>query len=164
MPQIELALSRLKIVAPKLKIWGISATIGNLDEAQEVLFGYTAHSKQVTRVNTNRKKKIRIKSILPDKAEEYPWSGHLGVKMVSKVVPIIEKHNTTLIFTNTRAQAEIWYQNLLKEAPQFAGLIALHHGSIDRELRDWVENALHQGTLKAVVCTCLLYTSDAADD
>lgn len=154
--QIELALSRLKTIAPKMKIWGISATIGNLDEAKQVLFGNTNYDLPITTVGTQRKKKIKIKSILPDELEEYPWAGHLGVKMAHKIVPIIEKHTTTLIFTNTRAQAEIWYQNLLKIAPQLAGLIALHHGSIGRELRDWVENALHKGTLKAVVCTSSL--------
>jgi ATP-dependent Lhr-like helicase len=52
--------------------------------------------------------------------------------------------------------SEIWYQTLLQIAPDLAGTIALHHGSIDRELRLWVEEALHAGKLKAVVCTASL--------
>src|SRR4029078_2977066 len=59
-------------------------------------------------------------------------------------------------FTNTRSFAEIWYQKMLDRAPELSGLIAMHHGSINKELRDWVEDQLHQGKLKAVVCTSSL--------
>ena len=154
--QIELALSRLKAISSSLKIWGISATIGNLGEAEEVLFGYTGHKENSIRITTQRHKKIKINSILPDEAEEYPWSGHLGIRMADKVVPVIEKYQSTLLFTNTRSQAELWYQRLLEIAPQFAGQMAMHHSSINREMRDWVENALHEGKLKVVVCTASL--------
>ena len=94
--------------------------------------------------------------MLPDTIETFPWAGHYGVSMVKKIIPLIQSSNSTLIFTNTRAQCEIWYQHLLQVAPELAGIIAMHHGSIDRTLRDWVENALHEGTLKAVVCTSSL--------
>lgn len=153
---VELALSRLKNLSSQMKIWGISATIGNLEQVEEVLFGYTAHAQNYVRVNTRRKKKVKIKSILPKEAEEYPWAGHLGIKMAHKVVPVIEKYGSTLLFTNTRNQAEFWYQTLMDIAPQFAGQMALHHSSINRETRDWVENALHEGRLKVVVCTASL--------
>ena len=63
---------------------------------------------------------------------------------------------TTLVFTNTRSQAEIWYHALLEARPAWAGAIALHHGSLDREVREWVELGLKGGTLKAVVCTSSL--------
>jgi ATP-dependent Lhr-like helicase len=63
---------------------------------------------------------------------------------------------TTLIFINTRGMSEIWYQTLLNRAPELAGAIALHHGSIEHELRIWVEEALHDEKLKAVVCTASL--------
>jgi ATP-dependent Lhr-like helicase len=79
-----------------------------------------------------------------------------GIKLIDKVIPIINSSKTTLIFINTRGMSEIWYQSLLKRAPELAGAIALHHGSIDHELRIWVEEALHSGTLKAVVCTASL--------
>ncbi|MGC4057370.1 MAG: helicase-related protein [Chitinophagaceae bacterium] len=88
--------------------------------------------------------------------EEYPWGGHLGVKMLPKVLPVIAANHSTLIFTNTRSQCEIWYQRLLDAEPDLAGQIAIHHGSLGEELRLWVEDALHEGKLKAVVCTSSL--------
>ena len=101
-------------------------------------------------------KSIEIESVFPDEIEKYPWAGHLGIKLVDKVIPIIEKSRTTLIFINTRGMSERWYQEILNVAPELAGAVALHHGSIDMELRLWVEEALHSGKLKAVVCTASL--------
>ncbi len=150
--QMELAISRLVAIQPTLKIWGISATIGNLDEACTVL----THSKEAVIIKAKIAKKIEIASILPDVVERFPWSGHLGINLIDKVLPIIEQSQTTLLFTNTRAQTEIWYQKLLEKAPELAGLIAMHHGSLDNEIRTWVENALHEGKLKIVVCTSSL--------
>jgi len=152
--QIELAISRLKAIHPKLKIWGISATIGNIEQAMQVLLG--SDSKEGVLIQSKLKKKIRIETLFPDVVEKFPWGGHLGIQLLPKIIPIIEKSNTTLVFTNTRAQAEIWYQQILEKAPHLAGLIALHHGSLSNELRHWVENALHQNILKAVVCTSSL--------
>lgn len=156
--QIELALSRLKTIATGLKIWGISATIGNLDEAKAVLFGSWTQEKnrQLPFVKSEHKKTIIIKTIIPDQIETYPWAGHLGIRLIEQVIPIILRSRSTLLFTNTRGQCEIWYQKLLEVAPDFAGQIALHHGSLSRELRDWVENALHEEKIKAVVCTSSL--------
>ncbi|HET9277506.1 MAG TPA: helicase-related protein [Flavitalea sp.] len=102
------------------------------------------------------KKQIEVESIFPDEIEKYPWAGHLGIKLVHKILPIIHKSKTTLIFINTRGMSEIWYQQLLNASPDLAGAIALHHGSVERELRDWVEENLHTGKLKAVVCTASL--------
>ncbi|WP_246186282.1 DUF559 domain-containing protein [Phnomibacter ginsenosidimutans] len=107
-------------------------------------------------VKAQMRKDIAVHSIIPDEIEKYPWAGHLGIKLAEKVVPIIERSNTTLIFINTRGMAERWYQTLLDVAPQLAGAIALHHGSIEQELRLWVEEALHTHTLKAVVATASL--------
>jgi ATP-dependent Lhr-like helicase len=152
--QMELALSRLKGMKPTLKVWGISATIGNMDEAIAVLMGSTTDSPRVIRANVP--KNIEVECILPDEIERFPWAGHLGIKLLEKVLPILKKSKTTLIFTNTRAQCEIWYQQLLEADPDLAGVMAMHHGSIDRELRDWVEDALHTEQLKAVVCTSSL--------
>ncbi len=154
--QIELALSRLKGFLPKLKVWGISATIGNMEEALEVLLGSTYQSGHYKVIRAKIIKRIKIESLLPDEIERFPWAGHLGITMLRKVLPIIEQSTSTLIFTNTRSFCEIWYQKLLAVAPDLAGAIAMHHGSISRELRDWVENALHDGILKAVVCTSSL--------
>lgn len=209
--QIELALSRLKTIqhvdltaknkdASSLKIWGISATIGNLDEALAVLLGSGAFAEgvtvqqtiptasddngyestsedenvsinnlfnlnafsfphlsgHVTIIRAEGEKKIHIESILPDTVEEFPWVGHLGVKLIPKLIPIIEKSTTTLLFTNARAQTEIWYQHLLLQAPELAGQIAMHHSSLDRSLREWVEEAIADARLKVVVCTSSL--------
>ncbi len=145
-----------------LSVWGISATIGNLDQAKEVLlsplfFGEEpgVRSNHVT-VTANIDKPIQIKSIFPDEIEKFPWAGHLGLKLVDKVIPIILESKTTLIFINTRGMSELWYQSLLTACPELAGAIALHHGSIEQDLRSWVEENLHSGKLKAVVCTASL--------
>ena len=150
---VELALSQIISYQKKLKIWGITATIGNLDEAMEVLIPYPLKK---TKVVAKEKKKIDIIPIFPDEVEILPWAGHLGAKLVDKVVPVILQSNTTLVFTNTRSQAEMWYQLLLKEYPDFAGQIAIHHSSIDRELRIWIEENLSSGYLKAVISTSSL--------
>ncbi|RYY54752.1 MAG: ligase-associated DNA damage response DEXH box helicase, partial [Chitinophagaceae bacterium] len=159
---IELALSRItgqreKYTLenkPPLQVWGISATIGNMDEAAEVLLACMKRPGKM--VKAQIRKEVRIDSVLPDEIEKYPWAGHLGIKLVDKVIPIIMASTTTLIFINTRGMSEMWYQALLTAAPDLAGAIALHHGSVDRELREWVEENLHTGRLKAVVCTASL--------
>jgi ATP-dependent Lhr-like helicase len=158
--QVELAISRICGLRRKsdstvpLGIWGISATIGNLDEACEVLLAPLQQTGSIIRAQV--RKEVEVLSVLPDEIEKYPWAGHLGIKLVHKVLPIIEASRTTLIFINTRGMSELWYQTLLQVAPELAGAIALHHGSVDRELRDWVEENLHTGRLKAVVCTASL--------
>ncbi|HVU83999.1 MAG TPA: ligase-associated DNA damage response DEXH box helicase [Puia sp.] len=139
-------------------VWGISATIGNLEQAKEVLlFPLLArlHHPPVI-VKAAIDKRIDIESVIPDEIEKYPWAGHLGLKLLHKVIPIIERSSTTLIFINTRGMSERWYQEMLNMAPELAGAIALHHGSVDRDLRLWVEEALHDGKLKVVVCTASL--------
>ncbi|MCW3463380.1 ligase-associated DNA damage response DEXH box helicase [Chitinophaga nivalis] len=151
----ELGISRLKGLRGKaLKVWGISATIGNLEEALEVLLG--PHHSHGIIIRAKLKKNIALQSVIPHEIENYPWAGHLGIKMLPQALPVIEAGQTTLIFTNTRSQSELWYQALLREDPMLAGALALHHGSIDMELRIWVEEALHNGILKAVVCTASL--------
>ena len=150
---VELALSRLKSICPKLKVWGISATIGNLQEAMDILLGKDHQGIMIRAID---RKKLEMKTLLPDTLEKFPWSGNLGVKMMDKVLPVIYAHQSTLLFTNTRSQAEIWYQKLLEADPELAGQIAMHHGSLSEEVRSWVEEALHAGTLKAVVCTSSL--------
>jgi len=158
----ELAISRIihfnKEITPA--VWGISATIGNLTEARDVLLAPVllknpdANNGIIIRAEIS--KMTEVIPLFPEEVESYPWSGHLGIKLASQVLPIIENSRSTLIFINTRGMSEIWYQTLLQLAPELAGIIALHHGSIDKELRFWVEDALHAGKLKAVVCTASL--------
>jgi ATP-dependent helicase Lhr and Lhr-like helicase len=164
--QVELAISRIVSIAGggglSLCVWGISATIGNLEQAKDVLLfpviknasAGAASSGVIVRAEIN--KPIEVESILPDEIEKYPWAGHLGLRLIHKVIPILEESRTTLIFINTRGMSETWYQSLLSACPDLAGVIALHHGSIDMDLRNWVEEALHSGKLKAVVCTASL--------
>lgn len=154
--QVELALSRLKAVAPGLKVWGISATIGNMDEALQALLGSYYHNGQYKVIRADIHKEVEIISVLPDSLERLPWAGHLGIQLLEKVLDIVRRSNSTLIFTNTRSFAEIWYQRMLEMAPELSGLMAMHHGSISQELRSWVEEQLHAGKLKAVVCTSSL--------
>jgi ATP-dependent Lhr-like helicase len=152
--QMELAISRIVGMNNAVSIWGISATIGNLEEAKDVLLSSIQTKGEIVKAKLD--KKIQVTSIIPDEIENYPWAGHLGIKLAEKIVPIIEQSTTTLIFINTRGMSERWYQTLLDVAPQLAGAIALHHGSVEQELRLWVEEALHTEKLKAVVCTASL--------
>jgi len=178
--QVELAISRIvnyiskkipdeneSFIFPssgdrRLSIWGISATIGNLQQAKEVLLSPIASIRDSymptfgETVTAKIDKPIQIESIFPDEIEKFPWAGHLGIKLVDKVIPVIMQSKTTLIFINTRGMSELWYQALLTACPELAGAIALHHGSIERDLRSWVEENLHSGKLKAVVCTASL--------
>jgi ATP-dependent Lhr-like helicase len=152
--QVQLALSHIRRLTPKaLKIWGVSATIGNLSQAHRVLLGEQA-SELIVR--SRIKKEIQVLSVLPDEVERYPWAGHLGNKLIPKILPVIEKSQSVLLFTNTRAQTEIWYQKILEAKPEWAGIMAMHHGSLDPSVRAWVEQALHQKKLKLVVCTSSL--------
>lgn len=155
--QTELGLSRLKAIAKNLRIWGISATIGNLEQARQVLLGpsSTALDNSVM-IKANLKKKITVKSIIPSEMETFPWRGHLGLRLLEDVIPIINNSKTTLLFTNTRSQCEIWFQKILEKHPEYAGEIAMHHGSINKETRQWVEQAIRNESLKAVVCTSSL--------
>ncbi|MEM9362415.1 MAG: ligase-associated DNA damage response DEXH box helicase [Bacteroidota bacterium] len=155
--QMELGLSRLKTVCRELRIWGISATIGNLDQAREVLLGPNSQAfENSILVQAKLNKKITVKSIIPEKMETFPWRGHLGLHLLEEVVPIINNSKTTLLFTNTRSQCEIWFQKILEKHPEYAGEIAMHHGSVNKETRIWVEQAIRNESLKAVVCTSSL--------
>jgi len=174
--QVELAISRLVNLVARSgvsqenpgnheasaintpSVWGISATIGNLEQAREVLLSpvaaLTKEDSVIVRAVID--KPVEVISIIPDEIEKYPWAGHLGMKLIDKVIPIVQNSRTTLIFINTRGMSERWYQGLLNANPDLAGVIALHHGSVDMNLRIWVEEALHSGKLKVVVTTASL--------
>ncbi|MCF1752698.1 ligase-associated DNA damage response DEXH box helicase [Mariniradius sediminis] len=151
--QVQLALSYMRSICPQpIKLWGISATIGNLEDACRILLG----KENIHIVKADIEKKIEIHTVFPDELEKYPWSGHLGIKLIDKVLPIIDRYHSVLLFTNTRAQTEIWYHKIMEIRPDWAGLAALHHGSLDQAVRTWVEESLHAGKLKLVVCTSSL--------
>ena len=154
--QMELALSRLRGFLPEMRTWGISATIGNMEEAVQVLHGPFVPLESLSIIRADIKKLIRIETLMPNTVDRFPWAGHMGLTMIEKVLPIIDRSKTTLVFVNTRAQCELWYQRILEVQPDLAGNLAMHHGSMAREQRDFVEEALHNEQLKAVVCTSSL--------
>lgn len=157
---LELALSRLRKICPEFRVTGLSATLGNLEQAMQVLIGSAGTSAQgscsAEIIHGKTDKKIVISAAIPKNMERFPWAGHLGTKMASHVVKAVDEASTSLVFTNTRNQTELWYQQLLQSNPMLAGRLALHHGSLDATVRVWVEKALREEKLKAVVCTSSL--------
>jgi ATP-dependent Lhr-like helicase len=151
--QTELALARLRRFQPDLRIWGLSATLGNLDTALAALVGPGRTGRLVRGAGP---KAIRVDSLIPETIERFPWAGHLGLKLLPQVIAAVEEGRTALVFTNTRSQTEIWFQAILDARPDWAGEIALHHGSLDRKVRDFVEAGLRAGGLRCVVCTSSL--------
>lgn len=149
--QTELGLARLRQWRPNLRVWGLSATMGNLDVALATLVRGPG-----TIVAGNLPKKIRIDTLFPETLDRFPWGGHLGLKLLSQVIEAIDKAGSSIVFTNTRSQTEIWYQAILTARPDWAGRMALHHGSLDRKVRDWVEDQMRAGGLKCVVSTSSL--------
>ncbi len=154
--QLQLAIARLARINPGLQVWGLSATLGNLPVAMDVLLHPVKNHAKCTLVQGKLPKQLMIDSLIPDTFERFPWGGHLGLNQLEFVAREIDQSASTLVFTNTRSQAEIWYQALLEARPDYAGLLALHHGSLDKTVRDWVEQGLKNGSLKAVVCTSSL--------
>ena len=165
--QTELALARLRRWAPGLRVWGLSATIGNLEEAACALHGSDAvataegvEGKMAPGlpllIQGQVPKPVTIDALLPEEVERFPWAGHLGVNILDQVLAELDQAKSALIFTNTRSQCEAWYRALLEARPLWAGSIALHHGSLDRQTRRWVEEQLAAGKLRCVVCTSSL--------
>jgi len=152
--QVELALARVRSLRPALRVWGLSATLANLDQALVCLTGVRAvHGRVVKGLDA---KTIEIATAHPTTIDRFPWAGHIGLKLLPEVIRAIDGARSTLVFTNVRSATEIWYQAILEARPDWAGRIALHHGSLERDARDWVEEGLRLNKLKAVVCTSSL--------
>jgi ATP-dependent Lhr-like helicase len=150
--QVQLALARLRRWNPDVVVWSLSATLGNLVDALHTLAG----PGQGRLVQGRVEKNLVIDTLLPHEPGHFSWGGHLGAQMLQPVVDEIDRSGTTLVFTNVRSQAEIWYQMLLQARPDWAGVVALHHGSLDKQVREWVELGLKEGRLRAVVATSSL--------
>jgi ATP-dependent helicase Lhr and Lhr-like helicase len=151
--QTELCLSRLRELNPTIQTWAISATLGNLQEAAEAAAG--VGSAPVI-VQSKIERKTVITSVLPKSVDSFPWAGHLGLRMFEELVAALDIERSTLIFVNTRSQAERWYQALNYAMPEHLEQIALHHGSIDFDTRLLIESKLKSGDIKWVVCTSSL--------
>ena len=149
----ELALARLRAWVPGLRTWGLSATLGNLDVALAALVGVGGGGRVI---RGHVPKTTVVDSVIPDRIDRFPCAGHLGLTLVPRVVSAIAEGRSALVFTNTRSNTELWYQAILDARPDWSGQIALHHGSLDRKVRDWVEEQLRCGGLRCVVCTSSL--------
>lgn len=152
--QTELCLARLRRWVPGLRTWGLSATLGNLDEAMAVLLGPDREDGRLVRGPERPPPEVDI--IVPDDLERFPWAGHIGLRTLPAVLEVIEEAGSTLLFTNTRSQAEIWFRALVEARPDWAGSLALHHGSLDRAERTAAEEGLARGTVRCVVATSSL--------
>ena len=153
--QTELALARLRALRPDLATWGLSATLPNLDEAVSALVGPgQAAAAEIVQACVPRR--LTIDTLIPTPMERFPWAGHMGLRLLPQVIAAIDAVTTTLVFTNTRSQAERWFEAIQSARPDWKKLVALHHGSVDRDLRTQAEQGLKQGRLKCVVATSSL--------
>jgi ATP-dependent Lhr-like helicase len=156
--QAELCLARLRRLVPALRVWGLSATLGNLDEALATLQGQDAEGapRPGRLVQGLVPKALAVDALIPDTIERFPWVGQLNTRLLPHVIEAVEEGRTALVFTNTRSQCELWFQALLDARPDWAGVLALHHGSLDPRARAAVERGLRDGSLHCVVCTSSL--------
>jgi len=151
--QMELALARLRRFAPTVRTWALSATLANLDVASRAVAGTLATP---TLLSADVERPIEVSTLLPDSVDSFPWAGHLGFSMLEKVAVWLDPKRSTLVFMNTRSQAERWFEGLRFARPEWEQVMALHHGSIDREERERVEAGLKDGSVRIVVCTSSL--------
>jgi ATP-dependent Lhr-like helicase len=101
-------------------------------------------------------RKVDVKAILPARLSAFPWFGFSGLKLSSEVVAQIDPAGSTLVFTNTRSQAELWFDRIRRAKPEWGAIMGLHHGSLARENRERVENGARDGSIRVVVATSSL--------
>ncbi len=151
--QTELCLGWLRRRRPQLRTWAISATIGNLEEAARTAVGT---DRDPAIISAALERSTRIRSLLPEAIDGFPWAGHLGLRMHEVLVGALDPGISTLLFTNTRNQAERWFQCLRWACPEMEGALALHHSAIDRTEREAIEAGVKEGSIRWVVCTSSL--------
>lgn len=151
--QVELALARIRRWSPGVRTWALSATLGNIDEAAQAAVG-AADEPLV--ISGEMSRPVEIETLLPRESTQLPWAGHMGMRMLPRVLESLDPDRSTLIFVNTRSQAELWHGAIVVSRPEWAPVTALHHGSIDRAERERVEAGLKKGTLRLVVATSSL--------
>lgn len=147
---LELSLAHMKKVCPDIKIWGLTATVGNLTEAAQVCVGI---DRKPVIISYQMEREVILETILPDTLQQLPWAGQLGLRMFPFLYEKLSWDHSTLIFTNTRSQAERWHQALCDVEPEKKEKIALHHSSLEREEREKVENGVKDGSICWIVCT-----------
>ena len=145
--QLMLALSRIQTLAPNLRRVGLSATVEN---PQAIADELARHPDPCAIIHADPGPDPDIAMLLTE--EKPPWAGGGAKYAIPAVLEEVKKHKTTLIFHNTRAQAEIFFHNLwLANTDDLP--IGIHHGSLAREQRERVEAAMVAGELRAIVCT-----------
>jgi ATP-dependent Lhr-like helicase len=149
---LSLGLSRLQTIAPNLRRVALSATVADADGYRAWL-APNGDIDSVTAVQGDPGAEPDIAILLPE--GRVPWAGHSGRYAAPQVMAEIETHNTTLVFCNTRALAELIFQDLWKANDQQLP-IGIHHGSLDIEARRKVEAAMADGRLRALVATASL--------
>lgn len=152
--QVELCLSRLRSFAPGVRTWGLSATLPDLEDAARVLAGSATPTPSIIRGNIGRD--VVVEALLPARDQRLPWAGFFGLSMLPRVLETIDPARSTLIFTNTRAQSELWFHAIWHAKPEWQDRMALHHGSIDRKDRERAESGLKSGEIKLAVATSSL--------
>ncbi len=152
---LALGLARLRAIAPGIRTVGLSATVAEPDDLRAWLVpqapGEPAALSDIVTVAGGAKPEIRIL----ETDERVPWAGHSARYAIGEVMRAIAAHRMTLIFVNTRSQAEMLFAELWTHNDD-ALPIALHHGSLDASRRRKVEAAMAEGSLRAVVCTSTL--------
>lgn len=156
--QVELALARLRALCPRLRTWGVSATLGNLDVAADTLLGLEGDGSARPRrlVRGVVPKAVVIESLVPETMERFPWAGHLNTKLLPEVMQRLAQAQSAIVFTNTRSQCEIWFQSIIAANPDWFEFTAIHHGSLSRAQRNDVEDGLKSGRYRVVVSTSSL--------
>jgi ATP-dependent Lhr-like helicase len=156
--QVELALARLRAIAPQLRTWGLSATLGNLDVAADTLLGVARDGSAPSRrlVQGVVPKTVAIEALVPETIERFPWAGHLNVKLLPEVMRRLRDASSAIVFTNTRSQCELWFQSIIAADPTWFEFTAIHHGSLSRRQREDVEDGLRTGRYRVVVATSSL--------
>lgn len=152
---LQLNLAHLRKLAPALQVWGLSATMGNLNEALQALVRDRT-AEQTVIVQDLRTKPFDLQTVLPPPGVRLPWAGHLGLSNIGQVLKLVQSTSTSLIFTNTRAQAELWFSALSSIWPEPLETLAIHHGSLDQAVRLQVEQDLRAAKLRCVVATSSL--------
>ncbi|MCC6889535.1 MAG: ligase-associated DNA damage response DEXH box helicase [Hyphomicrobiales bacterium] len=151
---LSLGLARLFALAPRLSTVGLSATVAEPDDLRRYLVPQIGTSPALADLV------IAEDGVAPqvgmlDTAERLPWAGHSARHAIGEIYTLIGQHKTTLVFVNTRSQAEAIFQ-MLWGINDGNLAIALHHGSLDVAQRRKVEAAMAAGRLRAVVCTSSL--------
>ncbi len=150
---LQLCLARVRALSPQLRLWGLSATLGNLPQARDALL---PHRPNAAIINAAAPRSLTLRTLLPQEGERFPWAGHLGLSQLQRVSQAVAQADTTLLFANTRSQAELWHKALAAVWLDDAESLALHHGSLDPALRQRVEQGLREGRVRCAVATSSL--------